>query len=361
MPKEDAIVKGLVPQISAKDKSQLSKLQRQFNNKIDKINKLKQKLVERQKVLDHAQARVQEEIRPLIMQLVDGRVKMVKLLDRSYDKSLFKKRERDKIAMLIEDLSYTLIEAYGVEELIELHDKYADVSYEDAARQAEEESREITEDMLRNVFGLDIELDENSSFDDLQSQMEQQFDEREKEQEKKQSARKKTATQLAKEEKMKAEMENISKASRRVYTELAKMLHPDREKDEAARVWKEEAMKKVTQAYKQDDFFELLRLQMEYMENQDQNLDQLSEQQLKYYLKILNEQAKDLEDEDYEFNFSPDADFYRQYCGTPKQMDQKFGTARNELKKQLTQLKQDIQNFEDPAYLRAFLKEFRFR
>lgn len=347
-----------MPQITIQEKSPISKLQRQFNNKIKEINSLKKNLAEREALVVQARARVEAELRPLVEQLVEKRIELVKLLDRSYGLSVFRKREKDKIAFLLEDISYSLIESHGVEELIPLHDKYAAMPYADAVKQAEEDAREMTQDMFRSVFGL--EVDDFDNFNQIEDKILQQLDARERERAEKKSARKKTKAQLAKEEKLKAEMNNISKASRRVYTDLVKLLHPDKEQDAANKAWKEEAMKQITHAYKQDDFFELLRLRMEHIPEQDKNLDQLPEDQLKYYLKLLNEQVRDLEDQQYAFFSGPDASLFHQYCGNPKQMEQKFGTAKNDLKKELKQLKQDLQNLEEPAYLRAFLKELRF-
>jgi hypothetical protein len=360
MPDKNTTGKELVPQITVTEKSQLTKLQRQFNSKIKKINTLKKNLAERQALLARARARVETDLRPLLGQIVEKRVELVKLLDRSYGLSIFRKREKDKIAYLIEDISYNLIEAHGVEELIELHDKYAALSHADAVKQAEEEAKEMTQDMFRSVFGVDVDIDDLEDVEQLESRMMQQLEEQERERAAKKPARKKTKAQLAKEEKMKADMNNISKASRRVYTDLVKLLHPDKEQDESVKHWKEEAMKQITSAYNKDDFFELLRLRMEYIKEEDRSLGQLPEDQLKYYLKILNEQVRDLEAQQFNFYTSPDASFYFQYCGSPKQMEQKFGTAKNDLKKELKQLKQNLQNFDEPAYLRAFLKELRF-
>jgi hypothetical protein len=361
MPDKSTNVTGLVPQIKLKDKSQLSKLQRQFNSKVNKINTLKKDLAERQALLAQARARVETNLRPLLGQIVEKRIELVKLLDRSYGLSIFRKREKDKISFLIEDISYNLIEAHGVEELIALHDKYAELTHADAVKQAEEEAKEMTQDMFRNVFGMDVDIADLDDLDQLESRMEQQLEEQERERAAKKATRKKTKAQLAKEEKMKSDMHNISKASRRVYTDLVKLLHPDKEQDASVKAWKEEAMKEITSAYNRDDFFELLRLRMEYIKEEEKGLDQLPEDQLKYYLKILNEQVRDLEAQQFDFYTSPDASFYFQYCGPPQQMEQKFGTAKNDLKKELKQLKQDLQNLEEPAYLRAFLKELRFR
>lgn len=348
-----------MPQITVNDKSQLSKLQRRFNNTIQKINALKNKLAARQAVLEQARARMESELRPLILKIVESRVELVKLLDRSYNLAVFKKREKDKIAYLIEDISFQLIENYGVEEVIALHDKYAPATHAEVVAQEEEAAKEITANMFR-MFGVEVDADDFDDVEQLQSKMQQQLEEEDQERVQQRAGQKKTKAQLAKEEKMKTEMQNISKASRRVYTNLVKLLHPDKEQDEEVKVWKEEAMKQVTQAYEKDDFFELLRLQMAYIAEHEKQIDQLPEDQLKYYLKLLQEQYQELEEQEYLFNIGPDAGFYFQYGGTPKQMDQKFGTAKNDLKKELKQLKQDLQHLEEPAYLRAFLKEVRF-
>ena len=73
---------------------------------------------------------------------------------------------------------------------------------------------------------------------------------------------------------------------------------------------------------------------------------------------MLNDQIRELEDEHLTRTggFGPGADFYFRYCGTPKQMDQKFAREKRELKKELTQLQQDLQELESPKNLREFLK-----
>lgn len=350
---------GLIPQIAVKDKTALAKLQRQFNSKIKKINTLKDSLQETEKVLQVARQRVHKELQPLLDKILESRIAFVKLLDRSYNLPYFRKREKEKLGLLIADMSYDLISGYGVEEFTELHDKYADKTHAEYEAEADEMAKGMAESMLKDVFGLDLEIDDLNDLEKVQSQIEQQLEEKQQASQTRRPGRKKTKAQLEKEEKAKAEMANISKASRRIYTDLVKLLHPDKELDPGARAWKEEAIKKVTQAYKQDDFFELLRMQMEFIEDQDRGLDLLSEQQLKYYIKMLNDQIRELEDEHYARTgggFGPGADFYYRYCGSPKQMDQKFGQEKRELKKELTQFRHDLQAFESPKNLREFLK-----
>ena len=300
-----------------------------------------------------------KELQPLLDQILVHRIQFVKLLDRMHALPYFRKKEKEKLSVLISDIAYELIDRHGMDELTELHDRHADKTHAEYKEEADDMAKDMAQNMFKGIFGIDVELDDLSDFEKVQSQIEQQLEEKEQAHQTRQKTRKKSKAQLEKEEKAKAEMANISKASRRIYTDLVKLLHPDKEQDEAARTWKEEAIKKVTLAYQQDDFFELLRLQMEYLAEQDQGLNQLPEQQLQYYIKMLNDQIRELEDEHYArtggIGFGND--FYFRYCGPPKLMDQKFAREKRELKKELTQLQKDLQEFESPKSLREFLRE----
>ncbi|QCR23727.1 J domain-containing protein [Pontibacter sp. SGAir0037] len=359
MSKVNPAASALIPQIGTDETTkQLSKLQQQFNKKINQINKLKQAMAEREELLAQGRKHMQKELQPLIAQIVAKRVELVYLLDSSYDMSFFRKREKQKLADLIVSISEELIDAYDKEELVDLHDKYAEQARAAITAQDEEEIKDLAQDMLRNMFGVDIEINDLNDFEQIQAQLDKEMEQREQERQQRQKARK-TKAQQAKEDKIKAELSNISKASRRVYTELAKQLHPDTEQDEAIKAQKEETMKKVTHAYKQNDFFELLKLQMEFIQTRDKALDSVPEDQLKYYVKILQEQIKELQEEQYSFEYGPDAAFYHRFCGSAKQMNQKFRYAKEDLQLELVQLKQDLRHFTDPQYLRDFLKEIR--
>jgi PAS domain-containing protein len=347
----------LLPQITVQENNKLGKLQQEFNKKIKLIEKLKQEVTTRQESLNQAQKRVEKELRPIINQIIEKRVEVVKLLDKSFPLPFFRKREKENLAYLIADIAYELIAKYNRQDMVELHDKYAEFSLKKRTVQAEEETRMYANEIFEDIFGVNAEVDNLDDFEHIQSQLDREMEQREQEKQNRQKNRK-TKAQLAKETKAKAEVQNISKASRRVYTELAKQLHPDREQDATVRTWKEEAMKKVTQAYHNDDFFELLRLQMEYMQ-QEKELHELPETQLKFYIKILSDQVNELQDKLYDFSFAPDADFYRSFCGTPKQMDKKFKEAKENMNLELEKLKQDFRYLQDPQQIRLLLKEMR--
>lgn len=358
MSKSTTPASSLSPQIAVTDKNQLSKLQQQFNKKVKQIEKLKQDMAAREESINLAKKRIEKELKPITSKIIEKRVELVKLLDEAYPLTFFRKREKEKLAYLISDIAFDLVDKYGREDMLEIHDKYSDLSFEETIAEEEEDARFIAEQLISDVFGVDIQVDDLDDFDSIQAQLDREMEQREQEKQKRQKNRK-TKAQLAKEAKAKAELQNISKASRRVYTELAKLLHPDAEQDPEVRIWKEEAMKRVTQAYHHDDFFELLRLQMEFTQEQSQVLNKLPDEQLKYYIKILSDQIRELQYELDDFRFTPEAQLLHQFGGTPKQMDQKFKYAKEDLNAELQQLTRDLRNLQDPQEIRQLLKELR--
>ncbi|WP_266203302.1 coiled-coil domain-containing protein [Pontibacter kalidii] len=352
MPHSNKPVPSLTPQITSPGNRKLSKLQQEFNQKTEQIGQLKQELAAGRKSINLAQKRIEKELRPIIEQQLERRVELAYLLDAAYALSIFSFREKEKLAALIENITFDLVSSYERRDMVELHDKYAEFTYAERTTFAAEDVEEVIPDEL----GLEDEFEDLDDFERIQAQLDRETEQREREKQNRQKSRK-TKAQLAKEAQAKAELSNISKASRRVYTELAKQLHPDKERDEAKRAWKEEAMKRVTQAYHHDDFFELLRLQMEFMQEQGQALGTLPDEQLQYYVQILTDQVEELKAELHDFLTGPNAGFYTRFCGTPKQMDQKFKSAKEDLHRELEQLKQNLRTLQsDPQMIRVLLK-----
>ncbi|WP_299822348.1 J domain-containing protein [uncultured Pontibacter sp.] len=344
------LVPNITPQITTPDNQKLSTLQQEFNHKTEQIEQLKQELDTRRQSINLAQRRIEKELRPIIQQQLEKRVELARLLDEAYALPLFSFREKEKLAILIENITFDLISNYERKDMLELHDKYAELTYaERTAFAAEDEGKTI----LDEEPSIEDELDD---YERIQAELDREMERREQEKQNRQKSRK-TKAQLAKEAQAKAELSNISKASRRVYTELAKQLHPDKEQDETKRAWKDEAMKRVTHAYHHDDFFELLRLQMEFMQEQGQPLEALPDEQLQHYIKILTDQVDELKATLHTLATEPDSGFYTRFCGTAKQMDQKFKSAKEDLHRELEQLKQNLRTLQnDPQMIKVLLK-----
>ncbi|MHC2992525.1 hypothetical protein OB13_13370, partial [Pontibacter sp. HJ8] len=327
-------VPSLTPQISSNGQRQLSKLQQEFNQKVAQVEQLKQETAARRASMSQARKRIEKELLPIIARQIAKRVELVQLLDEAFALPLFSFREKEKLALLIADITFDLIAQYERQDMIVLHDRYAEFPYAERIVLDEEDETDLTAGIAEEEPDIAEDFGDLDEYERIQAQLDREMEQREQEKQNRQKGRK-TKAQQEKEAKAKAELNNISKASRRVYTDLAKQLHPDKEQDETKRAWKDEAMKKVTQAYHHDDFFELLRLQMEFLQEQGQALDKLPDEQLQYYVQLLTDQVNELKQELDAFTFGPDTDFYNRFCGSPKQMDQKFKRAKEDLNQEL--------------------------
>ncbi|MES2517782.1 MAG: hypothetical protein V4585_06720 [Bacteroidota bacterium] len=322
----------ILTQKSGKD---LSKLQKQFNANIKKINELKQRLQNDEVVLRQIINRIQSEIIPLEQKHNKKLVELVYVFDKHYDDSFFKKKERQKIADFILNKSYELIDKLGIEDLKYIHDKYAFQPYD-------------------SINNPELSIFENK----------EATSENPKGQAKTEEPKAKSAKQIEKEEKLREAAKNSTKATRSIYTDLVKAFHPDREQDETERERKTEIMKRITQAYEKEDLFELLRLKSELQTPESQSFS-LAEEHLKHYNKILLEQIASLENSLTEIQKQASvsmgsSNLFKKFGGDEIMMQIKFSQEINSLKKGIRALESNIFQFRNREIMRAFLKDYVF-
>lgn len=80
-----------------------------------------------------------------------------------------------------------------------------------------------------------------------------------------------------------------------IYKQLARVLHPDFERDSELQKAKVQLMQELTEAYRQNDLHTLLRLEMQWIENESGNVEQLTEEKLGVYNEVLAGQVEGLE------------------------------------------------------------------
>lgn len=347
-----------LPQIRPQASHTLSELQLEFNRLIRHINTLKAKLSERTDARHQIQQRVQKEIQPLIAQIIRLRVELVQWLDQVFVQDLFARHEQEKLAAFIWQMTAHLLHHYDAEELTELHQQYA--AYVQAHPAEPPQAPGPTPETELPHTATEPEPEEAwEDWEQKQARLEAEREADRKARQAQRAAGKKNKVQpLAEKEKLKLELSQLSKASRRVYTNLAKLLHPDKELDPAKRPWKEEAMKKVTLAYHQNDFYELLRLQMEFLQEEEHHLTQIPEEQLRFYVQLLQEQLEELETEQRQAVASHGEEgFYAQFNGTPKQTERKFREIKKDLKEEIRQLEFESSYLRDAQHVRELLKQ----
>ena len=277
---------------------QLSKGQKVFNNLIKQIEKKRARLAAWERAVPPYQQKYISEWVPLIDALADLRNKMVHGLDGAYDQKGLSKTERRLIADLITELAGELVAARSDPEMKGIYNKYSRSDY-DSEEAADLEGMQFAlEDVLGVELGEDLDL---SSPDDLLARARAKMHERQTQfdaaRDERRAKRTQSAKQLAQEARQQAEKRQLSQSIREVYRKLVSALHPDREIDPQEGVRKTALMQRVNQAYDKNNLLQLLELQLE-LEHIDQSaIDNISEDRLKHYNKILKDQLAELEQE----------------------------------------------------------------
>jgi hypothetical protein len=353
----------------AVDPEKLSKTQKQFNKLTQKIDARKKRLAQWQETVPLIQQKIAGEYRMLSEEFSTQRAVLVNLFDRNYPDKRFKKTDKSKLEHLIVSITSDLIELHEMDELKPLHNKYSGYDFDADREENEAEMGTIMKSMLEETLGEEIgdELD-FSSFENLQASMDEMLRERaareetaRQQAEARRSQRKKTAKQLEKEAKQQEEAQNVSKSLREVYRKLSMALHPDREQDENERERKTEIMQQVNAAYEKKDLLRLLALQLEIEQVDQAHLNNIAEDRLKHFNKLLKEQLEELEQEiaEIEYPFKLQLQLPPFMPVTPQELMSSLDHEIYGLRSDIAGLKQDIEAFEDPANLKAWLKHYK--
>ena len=175
--------------------------------------------------------------------------------------------------------------------------KYSDSDF-DAQKQ---DMQDDIKSMMKDMFNVDIGDDDldfsspESLFAKVAHKMKQNFQQQENEDEP--PKRKKSAKTLAKEEAQKKVEQEISQSIKAVYRQLASYLHPDKEQDPKERTRKTSLMQKINIAYKNKDLLTLLELQLEAEQIDQSAIDNMPEERIMHYNKVLTDQVSELKQE----------------------------------------------------------------
>ncbi len=275
----------------------LSKGQRTFNSLVKKIEASRASLAEWQAVVLACDLKVASVYAPLLKNFRELQAEMVRVLDRSLDRKGLSKAEHRVVQELICTVAEGVIVDTTDESIKEIYDKHSDTSFDERDVDAVESLKATME----SAFGIDLGDAPNSDSPEallahLEAEMEKQHL-REMAEQDARSERKKTARQLAREEKVKAEADQTSLSIREVYRALVSALHPDREPDVDERKRKTALMQRVNQAYEKKDLLQLLELQLELEQIDARTIAGLSEERLKHFNQILEDQWCELEQE----------------------------------------------------------------
>jgi len=287
---------GIV-QIAHTDKQDLSKAKKLFNKLVKQIDNQKKELSEWQAIMPIYQQKYSIEFLPLVEKMNECREKLIYLLDDIYEDKRITKKEKSKISGLICSMAPDLIISNESDQLKQIYDKYSDSDF-DAQKQ---DMQDDIKSMMKDMFNVDIGDDDldfsspESLFAKVAHKMKQNFQQQENEDEP--PKRKKSAKTLAKEEAQKKVEQEISQSIKAVYRQLASYLHPDKEQDPKERTRKTSLMQKINIAYKNKDLLTLLELQLEAEQIDQSAIDNMPEERIMHYNKVLTDQVSELKQE----------------------------------------------------------------
>lgn len=339
----------------------LSPTQKKFNALLKKIGKQKKRLAAWQTALPQYRQEIAGELYPLQKELAGRQAEMAAVLDNAFLTQKFTRNQQEKISHLICTLCQKAI-AHGHEDLKLLYNRYSGGNFDAETEEEKQMMQEMMKSMLEQEFG--IELDD-SEFDlsNPQATAERLAEKVQEQQEQAETARhrKKTTKQLAKAAREQEEEAHVSKSIQAVYRQLVSALHPDREQDIQERERKTELMQKVTVAYGNKDLLQLLELQMAVEQINHININNIAEDRLKHYNKVLQNQLQELEDETMMLEvqlrgmagLSPHAPL------TPEHLFGLLFEDISTLEREIQRIRDDLHLFQNVKLLKQWVNQYR--
>jgi len=336
----------------------LSKGQKAFNALLKQIEKRRGVLSAWETTRPIFHQKYVGEFVPLDQALDDLRTKLVYRLDVAYAEKGLTKTERRTIADVISSLAGELAKQTGDPELKSMYNRYSMSDFDDEAEAELDDMKLTLEEMLGMEVDDDVDMgspEEVMAF--VQAQMAQRHAEEaaaNQSREARQANRKKTPKQLAAEAQAQAEEAELSLSIRDVYRKLASALHPDRETDPEERERKTALMQRANQAYGAKSLLQLLELQLE-LEHIDQGaMNNIGEDKLKHYNKILKDQVRELDEEILHVEHS-----FKDSYGLSPFMDVSPGTILRNLTAEIFSRRQNVARLEQDLRDISDLKQFK--
>jgi outer membrane biosynthesis protein TonB len=357
-------------------KRELSKSQKEFNRLTLKITTLRDEIQAFEQTSINVSRKVSTDLIPLVKEFSIHQAAVVRLFDKAYETGDFKAKDKKKIDYLITTMAFQLISEHGMVDLKPIYDKYNKAGFDQENEDAQNESLEMAKSMAENVYGIEIEEDaELDTAEKFQEYMWRKMQEKEEKEEarraeraderakqpKTEKQRQREAKQQEKLDKESAEEKKLTQSVRAVYMDLVKTFHPDLEQNEEEKVRKTAIMQRVVSAYQDNDLTTLLQLQMEFERIDQAHLENIAEERLIQFNKVLSRQCKELSGSLLEIK-----DQIANLCQrsirdikTPAVLEYFLNTDIKNAKKEIKNIKSEIKDLENPNYMKAWIKSYQ--
>lgn len=222
--------------------------------------------------------------------------KLVGVLVMASETAKLSKRDQKEIAGMITTLAEEVVDHTGDAEMKAIYNRFSRSDFDQEVALAEQMDL-LTMKVKLHQMGVDVGDAEVRTVDELRAAVEAQFDAEDRAREEQRARRKQTPRQAAAEARRADEARGADKALQAVFRELAKALHPDRERDPAEQQRKSELMREVNAAYEANDLLALLSLQLRLEQVDTTAVAGIAEERVRHYNAILARQEAQLADE----------------------------------------------------------------
>lgn len=342
----------------------LSRVRKQFNTLVKKLEAERVRLALWREELPRIRALADSEYSPLARTFEAHRRRLLLLLDQACSDKTMGKKDREKLADVICSTALDLMQIDEEDEAIkEIYNKHSGCDFD--------LDMDADKAFMRKMVGAatGVELDDDTDFSSPRAffeAMRDKMEEREREEGQKQEqtgqARPaKPAKLSAREARHQAEELKLKQSVRDIFRKLASALHPDRETDPAERGRKTALMQRANVAYAANDLLGLLELQLEVDQIDQTGLDNLGDDRIKQYNRILDGQVNEIKFEiiALETALSLDMGWEFGQRRTPKAMMRGLRADIAEMRANVKYIEADLDTFSDLKKLKAWLKDYR--
>lgn len=286
--------------ISIKNNSEdvvLQKEQKRINKLTADISRRRRELLELNDAIAQLKINYVKKIVPVQNKHSELIQEMIYLADENFDNKIFTKADRKSICVLLDESIGSLDEQYINDRIKDIFARRLGENFDDVVNEANSFATNRTKEFLNEMFGMDVDCDDNVSQEELMHRVRQKFMEQEEQErlrEEQSPKRKKSAKTLAKEAREKEAEKHQSQSIREVYRQLAKSLHPDRIANDEDYETKTKLMQEVNAAYEKDDLLTLLEIQLKIEQISQENIDGVALEKLKHFNVVLKRQFDEL-------------------------------------------------------------------
>jgi hypothetical protein len=340
----------------------MSRARKQFNTLIKKLEAMRLRLAAWKEAMPAIMRQAEQEFQPLAQAYSVHQRALVLLLDQMFQHKSMGKKDRAKLADLICSMALELLADDDDAELKDIYNRHSGGDFDAEADQDDAEFKGMMENILGVQMDADVDLrSPEAMLEALTAQLGRRVDQEQQAAQAKAAARRKPAGALAREQRQAAEADKLKQTVRDIFRKLVSELHPDREPDAAERERKTALMQRVNVAYAANDLLGLLELQLEIEQIDQAGLNNLSEERIKQYNKILDGQLREIERETASIEYLAAMEMGGQGHGhlTPQALLRCLRVDIAEMQAKVVAIVAELEEFRDVNKLKAWLKTYR--